>query len=127
MTDRDRWFVLQAGEVEDLAVGFSERLKAGETLTGTPKITVHDRTTPFAQYAGVTISGAQRNSAPLEEKDANGTVIATHGIDEAVEFRITADDDATPGKYTLRPECSTTAGRSLVEPVVIDLRGPPET
>jgi hypothetical protein len=115
-------FVLKAGEVEDWAVGFGNRLKAGETLTGTPKVTVHSTTGPEAQYASVTVSEIARNMSSVTDKAG-----VVHAADEAVEFRITAANDAVEARYTLRAECGTTNGRSLVDPFPIALGGPPET
>ncbi|MEQ1573106.1 MAG: hypothetical protein ABL993_02560 [Vicinamibacterales bacterium] len=124
---RTNLFVLSAGEVDDWAVGFGRRLASGETLTGTPKVTVHDVESPEAQYAGVTVSSIGRNASTVNETDENGTVLYAHAANEAVEFRVTGADSAVAGRYTLRAECSTTAGRSLVEPVPMRIQGPPET
>ncbi len=122
MATRTRVFRLQAGEIEDWAVGFGLRLASGETLTGTPKVTVHDRTSPEAQYTGVTVSNVSRNTADVTDQDGN-----VHSANEAVEFRVTAANDAVAAQYSLRAECATTAGRSLVEAISINLAGPPET
>lgn len=119
---RSRVFKLQAGEIEDWAVGFGLRLAASETLVGTPKVTVHDRVSPEAQYAGVVVSQIARNVAPVVDADG-----VTHGINKAVECRVTAANDAVAGQYTLRTECGTSTGRSIVEPITINLAGPPET
>jgi hypothetical protein len=122
MTTRSRVFKLQAGEVEDWAVGFGGRLKTGELLTGTPKVTVHAKDGAQAQYAGVAVSLIARNTAAVT--DADGVV---HQVDQATEFRVTAANDAVDAQYTVRAECSTTNGRSLVEAVTMSLAGPPET
>ena len=123
-------FKLCPGEIEDWAVGFGRRLNAGETLTGTPKVTVHQVATvdsAQAQYAGVTVSAIAKNASAVTEKDDNGNVLYTHDANEAVEFRVTAADAAVEGRYTLRAECLTTAGRSLTEPAPMTIVGPPET
>ena len=119
---RTRVFKLQAGEIDDWAVGFGARLASGETLTGTPAVTVHVQTGTEAQYDGVTLSQVDQNSAPVTDADG-----VTHAADEAVEFRITADAAAVAASYTLRVECATSTGRSLVETFDIVLSGPPET
>lgn len=118
---RQRVFELHAGEIDDFAVGFTSRL-GSETLSGTPEVTVHEKTGAEGTYAGVTVSGAAVNAAETDE-DSDGD---THAIGKAVEFRLTADDDAVAGTYTLRVECGTTGSRSLVATFDLVLRGPPE-
>ena len=121
MATRSRIFTLHAGEIDDWAVGFSDRLDSGETLSGTPTVSIHDKDFTGAVYAGVTASQVGRNVNPLADED--GT---EHAADEAVEFRVTAADDATEEEYWLRVECATTAGRSLVARFTLKLLGPPE-
>ena len=121
MATRSLVFKLHAGEIDDWAVGFSARLDSGETLSGTPTVTIHNKDTTGAVYAGITASQIGRNASPVTDED--GTV---HAADEAVEFRVTGANDAVEASYTIRVECATTAGRSLVETFTIQLSGPPE-
>ena len=122
MARRTRVFEILAGEVDDMAVGFTDRLASGETLTGTPTVTVHDKDTTGAVYAGVTISDIAVNTA--ERTDEEGTA---HAIGKAVEWRATAAEDATPGNYWIRVECATTvSGRSIADRFTLRVYGPPE-
>jgi len=119
---RTRTFKLQAGEVDDWAVGFTSRLGVGETLTGTPKVTVHLKDDEEAQYAGITVSAIGINISGVIDADG-----VTHAAGKAVEFRVTAANDALAAQYSLRVECATTTGRNPVDAWTINLAGPPET
>lgn len=115
-------FKLQAGEVDDWAAGFSARLVAGENLTGTPKVTVHSKGGEEVQYDKITVSAIAINATEVVDADK-----VTHAANKAVKFRVTAANDAVPAQYTLRVECATDTGRSLVDAWTINLAGPKET
>jgi hypothetical protein len=126
MATRSKSWTLTAGEKVPLGKSLSDDLDAGVTLTGTPTITIHEKTggqnseTWDDVTADFTIANEQVNVA--EFTDANGKVVA---IGKGVVFELTASDD--PGRYEVRISCAATDGTepAATPPVPLHVVGPP--
>lgn len=81
-----------ASEVRNCAVDFSRKLDVGESLTGTPTVTISP--------TGPTLSDKAVNTSALT---INGDVVP---IGSAVQFKVTG---GTAGVYTITATCGTTA------------------
>jgi len=93
---------ISAGETDDGAVDFTDRLDSGETLSGTPTVTE-------VTSSDLTISSVAVNTATLTMFD---TTIA---IGAAVQFTVSGQLAST--LYTLNVTTSTSASRTFVRRV----------
>lgn len=95
---------ITADETRKLSVSFANRLESGETLTGTPTVTVSP--------TGPTLGSPSINASSLT---INGR---TNTAGQAIQFTIT---DCTSGQtYQLTVTASTTADQVLQGGLIVD-------
>lgn len=119
MARRYRW-KMSPGETLPLGCSLEDDLATGETLTGTPTITVHEETSPDVwadRSDDFTIASAAVNTA--EMTDANGDAIP---IGKGVSFELTAT--TTIGVYEVLVSCASTDGTNPAVPNELKVSGP---
>lgn len=119
MARRYRW-KMSPGETLPLGCGLEYDLAPGETLTGTPSVTVHKETSKDVWddvTADFTIASPAVNTAAME--DRNGDTIP---IGEGVAFRLTAT--TTIGTYEVLVSCDSTDGTDPAVPNELVVAGP---
>lgn len=114
---RKRRVEMVPGEVLDLAKSLSGDLASGESLTGTPTVTVWLLANGTWTESVVTITGEAINTAELT--DYNGDAIA---IGDGVEFRLTAP--TTRGTYEIRIQCASDGGTNPATTMDLTVDGP---
>ncbi len=124
MARREQW-VFSPGEKLDIGKSLADGLDPGETLTGSPTVTVWQKTsTNPVTYADVTSSGgfvveaAQVNT--VQRLDELGGLI--YDIGKGVECRLTAGPAI--GEYEVRMECAGSDGSLPIAVGRLVVRGP---
>lgn len=108
---------LTAGETVDLAKDLSADLDSGESLTGTPEVTIYSRDDGSDVTSDFTLANVQVNTAVITR---NGGTIA---IGDGVAFRLTVTD--TPGTYDVVVECGADDGsHPASDPIKLIVVGP---
>ena len=115
---RSKVWNVTVGEVADLLKSLGRDLATGETLTGTPTITIYD-SSDVDVTSDFTIAGVQVNTVERTTEDGE-----TIPIGKAVEFRLTAS--VAEGIYAVDVACSGSGGNKpkATPPVKLVVSGP---
>lgn len=122
MASRSKQWVVTCGEKVVLAKSLSRDLESGETLTGTPVVTIHEKTAAEVWSdvtVDFTIGNPRVNTGALTTEDGE-TIAIGHGV----VFDLTASED--PGKYEVRVSCAASDGTipAATPPPTLTVLGP---
>lgn len=96
-TTADQQYEIKAGSIRNISVDCRGWLDEGESLTGTPTVTITTAAVP----------------PTLDNKIVSGAVLIIDGesvpIGKAIQFRITTTTGTTLGGYTITVSCGTDA------------------
>lgn len=123
MASRSKAWTVTCGEKVVLAKSLSADLESGATLTGTPSVTIHEKTGDEAWNdvtSDFTVANKQVNAGVLTTESGE-TIPIGHGV----VFELTASEN--PGEYEVRVSCAATDGTNpaATPPVALRVIGPP--